>query len=72
MKLGVSIELTQSLASGQKSLFIVVTELEVTSGQVEEEGREEEKGGSKYRPFQQEIWLSHRQRMRGIKAEKMP
>lgn len=72
MKLGVSIELTQSLASGQKSLFIVVTELEVTSGQVEEEGREEENGGSKYRPFQQEIWLSHRQRMRGIKAEKMP
>ena len=72
MKLGVSIELTQSLASGQKSLFIVVTELEVTSGQVEEEGREEENGGSKYRPVQQEICLSHRQRMRGIKAEKMP
>ena len=72
MKLGVSIELTQSLASGQKSLFIVVTALEVTLGQVEEEGREEENRGSKYRPFQQEIWLSHRQRMRGIKAEEMP
>ena len=55
-----------------KISFIVVTELEVTLGQVEEEGREEENGGSKYRPFQQEIWLSHRQRMRGIKTEEMP
>ena len=55
-----------------KISFIVVTELEVTLGQVEEEGREEENGGSKYRPFQQEIWLSHQQRMRGIKTEEMP
>lgn len=55
-----------------KISFIVVMELEVTMGQVEEEGREEENRGSKYRPFQQEIWLSHRQRMSGIKAEEMP
>ena len=55
-----------------KISFIMVTELEVTLGQVEEEGREEENGGSNYRPFQQEIWLSHRQRMRGIKTEEMP
>lgn len=62
-------ELTQK---SSKNYFHAVMEADATQGQAEEWVGEEESEDSKYRPFHQEVWLSHPLRMKGIQTEKPP